>query len=337
MKIVGLEEHFATEEVLEAWQKVDPRWQDLAIRSSLSGDKAERLLDFGALRLAAMDDAGIDIAVLSLTTPGVQNLDPSTAVELARSANDQLANAIRSRPDRFQGFATLPTPSPQIAAKELERAVRELGLHGAMLHGRTRDRNLSDPEFWPIFEAADALRTPLYLHPQSPQQSVLDTYYSGLGTEIDALFARPGIGWHYETGIQIVRLILAGVFDRFPSLQIVTGHWGEVVLFYLDRLDLVSTPAKLPRKISEYFQQQVSVTASGILSQRYLRWALEVLGPERILFATDYPYASLPHGGAREFLQAADLSEADRTKICSGNWEALCALGLTTGETSKDQ
>jgi predicted TIM-barrel fold metal-dependent hydrolase len=325
MKIVGLEEHFATKEVVEAWESAEPRWQDLAMKGSLSSDKAERLLDFGPRRLAAMDDAGIDVAVLSLTTPGVQNLDPSSAVELARSANDQLAAAVRSQPDRYQGFATLPTPSPEIAAKELERAVRELGLQGAMLHGRTRDRNLSDQEFWPIFEAADALRTPLYIHPQSPQQGVLDAYYGGFGREIDALFARPAIGWHYEAGIQIVRLILAGVFDRFPNLEIITGHWGEVVLFYLDRMDMISTHARLPHKISEYFQQHVSVTASGVLSQRYLRWALEVLGPERILFSMDYPYASLPHGAARNFLEDAQLSEDDRTKIASGNWEALCA------------
>jgi len=325
VKIVALEEHFATKEVVEAWEKVDPRWQDLAMKGSLSADKAERLLDFGPRRLAAMDDAGIDVAVLSLTTPGVQNLDPSTAVELARSANDQLASVVRSQPDRYQGFATLPTPNPQSAAKELERSVRELGLKGAMLHGRTRDRNLSDKEFWPVFEAADALRTPLYIHPQSPQQGVLDACYSGFGTEIDALFARPAIGWHYEAGIQIVRLVLSGVFDRFPNLQIVTGHWGEVVLFYLDRIDLITAPARLPRRISEYFQQHVSVTASGILSQRYLRWAVEVLGPDRILFSADYPYASLPQGGARTFLEAARLSDQDRNKIASGNWEALSA------------
>jgi predicted TIM-barrel fold metal-dependent hydrolase len=115
-----------------------------------------------------------------------------------------------------------------------------------MLHGRRRDRNLSEQEFWPIFEAAEALQVPLYLHPQSPQQAVLNAYYKGFGEEIDSLFARAGIGWHYETGIQIIRMILAGVFDRFPNLTIVTGHWGEVVLSYLDRADMLSGTAKLP-------------------------------------------------------------------------------------------
>jgi predicted TIM-barrel fold metal-dependent hydrolase len=325
LKIIGLEEHFATAEIKDAWQNVDPRWRDLALQAPIEGEIAQRLLDFGAKRLAAMDEAGVDVAVLSLTTPGVQSLDADLAVELARSSNDGLAAVVRSQPDRFQGFATLPTPVPQAAAKELERAIRELGFHGAMLHGRTRNRNLSDEEFWPIFEAAEALRAPLYLHPQSPQQGVLDAYYSGFGDELKSLFARPGIGWHYETGIEIIRLILAGVFDRFPELQIITGHWGEVMLFYLDRIDMLSHAAKLPRKISEYVQQHVSVTASGIYSQRYLQWSLEVLGPDRILFATDYPYGRAPRGAAREFLKAAQISEVDRIKIASGNWDRLSA------------
>ena len=325
MNIVALEEHFESAEVLEAWKHVDQRWRDGALRPSSAEDIAKRLLDFGPERILAMDEAGIDVAVLSLTTPGVQNLDAELAVELAVSCNDRLAAAVQCQPNRFQGFATLPTPSPLNAAKELERAVRKLGFNGAMLHGRTRDRNLSDIEFWPIFEVADSLRAPLYMHPQSPQQGVLDAYYTGFGQEVDALFARPGIGWHYEAGMQIVRLVLAGVFDRFPNLQIITGHWGEVILFYLERLDLLSKPARLPRKVSEYVQQHVSVTPSGLFSQRYLCWALEVLGPEHILLATDYPFVPTTQGGSHKFLEQANLNEENTLKIASGNWDRLCA------------
>ena len=148
----------------------------------------------------------------------------------------------------------------------------EVRLQGAMLFGRTGDRNLDHPSFWPIFEAASALRAPLYLHPQTPRSGVVEAYYSGNGDEIDSLFATAGIGCHYETGMQIVRLILAGVFDRFPSLKIITAHWGEVVLFYLDRLDKLSRPANLPRLISEYVREHLYVTPSGMYSQRYLRW-----------------------------------------------------------------
>ena len=325
MRIVGLEEHFVTAEVMQAWKSVEPQWRDLAIKEATEGESAKRLLDFGAMRLAAMDDAGIDVAVLSLTTPGVQNLDSNTAVALARSSNDLLATAVHLRPDRFQGFATLPTPAPQVAAKELERSMHELGLHGAMLHGRTRDLNLSEPRFWPIFEVAEALRVPLYLHPQSPQHGVFDAYYAGFSDEVESLFARAAIGWHYETGVQILRMILKGVFDRFPGLQIITGHWGEVFLFYLDRVDILSGAAKLPRKISEYVRQHVYVTASGIFSQRYLQWSLEVLGANHILFATDYPFAPTSKDAARKFLNAAQVSDEDREKIASGNWEQLCA------------
>jgi predicted TIM-barrel fold metal-dependent hydrolase len=206
----------------------------------------------------------------------------------------------------------------------LERAVTKLGFHGAMLHGRTRDRNLDHPDFMPIFEAADHLRAPLYIHPQSPQPVVRDAYYNGFGEELDSLFARPGIGWHYETGVQIIRLMLAGVFDRFPNLQIIAGHWGEVILFYLDRIDLLGHAAKLPRLPSEYFRDHVMVTPSGIFSQRYLRWATEVIGVDRIMFAADYPYAIAEDGAARRFIEEASLSEQDRSKIASGNWERLC-------------
>jgi predicted TIM-barrel fold metal-dependent hydrolase len=325
MKIIALEEHFVTPEVLEAWRTSDPKWQDLALNASADADRTRRLLEIGPERLAAMDEAGIDVAVLSLTTPGLQSLDRDQAIELAHLTNDRLAAAVRQYPGRLQGFASLPTLAPEAAARELERSVCELGLHGAMVFGRTRDRNFDLPEFWPIFEAAAALKAPLYLHPQSPQRAVLDAYYSGLGDDVDALFGRPGIGWHYEAGVQLLRLVLAGVFDRFPDLQIVTGHWGEVVLFYLERIDLMARAVKLPRKISEYFRQHISVTPSGLFSQRYLRWASEVIGVENILFSTDYPFAQAAPGIARHFLESADLSDTDRLKIASGNWDRLSA------------
>ena len=232
---------------------------------------------------------------------------------------------MRRWPERFQGFATLATPDPRAAAKELERAVTKLGLNGAMLFGRTRDRNLDHPDNWPIFEAVAALRAPLYIHPQAPVPAVRDALYSGFGDDVDAAFATFGLGWHYETGAQILRMVLAGVFDRFPDLQIVTGHWGEVVLFYLERIDGLARVSKLEKPVSDYFRQHVSVTPSGMWSERYLRWALEILGPERILFSSDYPYRFEPGGGARRFLVSANLSDADRTAIAHGNWGRLVA------------
>ena len=324
MKLTGLEEHFVTTEVLAAWAALDPQWQDVALTHSDGGAMKRRLLDLGDERLAAMDDTGLDVQVLSLTAPGLQSLAPGEATALQTRSNDLLIDTVRSRPDRFQGFATLATSAPDAAARELERMVK-LGLNGAMLFGRTRDRNLDHPANDPIFEVASTLRAPLYLHPQSPLPAVRDAIYSGFDDAIDAAFATHGIGWHYETGVQILRLILAGVFDRYPDLQIITGHWGEVVLFYLDRIDHLAQIAKLDRPIADYFRSNVSVTPSGVWSERYLRWAIEVLGVERILFSTDYPYRFTPEGGARRFLADATLGTDDKAAIAHGNWDRLVA------------
>jgi uncharacterized protein len=263
--------------------------------------------------------------VLSLTTPGVQNLAPADAVPLARATNDEIARAVRERPDRFGGFATLPTPDPPAAAAELERAVRELGLDGAMIFGRTRDRTMDAPEFWPIYEAAAALQAPLHLHPQSPPPAVRDAYYRGFGPRLDAALATHGLGWHYESGVEFLRLVLAGVFDRFPDLQIVLGHWGELVLFYLDRIGSLDAIAGLQRPIAEYMRTNVHLAPSGVFSHRYLRWAREIVGADRLLFSTDYPFVTAPGNGARAFVEDAPITAGERAAIGSGNWATLRA------------
>ena len=323
MRIIGLEEHFVTDDVLDAWKRVEPRWQEVGQQQSSGGEMDDRLRDLGEGRIAACDQAGLDVQVLSLTAPALASLDPREANALQVACNDLLAATVRQRPDRLQGLAALAMPDPVAAAGELERAVTRLGLNGAMLFGRTRDRNLDHQDNWPVFEAASALRAPLYIHPQSPQPAVREAIYGGFGEAVDGALSTFGLGWHYEAGVQILRLVLAGVFDRFPDLQIVTGHWGEVVLFYLDRIDGLAGPAKLERPVSDYFRRNVSVTPSGIWSQRYLRWAVEMLGVERIMFSSDYPYRFTPDGSARRFLEEADLSPADKEAIAHRNWERL--------------
>jgi predicted TIM-barrel fold metal-dependent hydrolase len=323
MQIIGLEEHFVTVEVLAAWRALDPRRQDLSLIPSTHSDTARRLADLGDERLRAMDDAGVDAQVLSLSTPGVQGLDRAEAVALQTAANDVLADAVHRRPDRFGGLATLATPDPSAAAAELERAVTELGLDGAMIFGRTGDRTMDASEFWPIYEAAEALRAPLHLHPQSPPPAVRRAYYGGYGDRLDAALATHGIGWHYESGIELLRLILAGVFDRFPDLQIVVGHWGEIVLFYLDRIATLDEVGTLQRPIADYFRTNIHVTPSGVLSHRYLQWAVEVIGADRIMFATDYPFGAVAKDGAQTFLREAALSDPDRAAVASGNWARL--------------
>lgn len=325
MKTIGLEEHFVTPEVVRAWQALDPRHQDLALVPSTVGEPARRLAELEGDRLAAMDDTGLDVQILSLSTPGVQNLDRGDAVALQTATNDRLAAAIRAHPDRFGGFAALATPDPAAAASEFERAVTQLGLDGALVFGRTRERPLDHPGFRPILETAQALRAPLYLHPQSPPPEVRAAYYHGLGDAADAAFAAYGLGWHYDTGVHLLRLILTGVFDRYPDLQLIVGHWGETVLFYLERIEKIPAVAKLDRPLVDYFHDNIHLTPSGMFSKRYLRWASEIVGIDRIMLATDYPFEAAPQGGTRYFLAEADLTEADQHKIASENWNRLRA------------
>lgn len=322
-KVIGLEEHFVTDAVLKAWQELDPQWQDLSLAPSTHGESGRRLAELDGDRVAAMDEAGVDVQVLSLSTPGVQNIGAGDAVALATQTNDLLADAIARRPDRFGGFATLPTPDPEAAAAELHRAVTTLGLDGAMIFGRTRERTMDAPEFWPIYEAAAELHAPLHLHPQSPGQAVRQAYYTGFDDRLDAALATHGIGWHYETGIGLIRLILAGVFDRFPDLQVIVGHWGEMVLFYLDRISTLDPLLNLERPVADYLRTNVYVAPSGVYSHRYLQWAAELVGGDRLLFSTDYPFVPAPAGAARAFITESPFNQIGQEAFASGNWERL--------------
>ena len=245
-------------------------------------------------------------------------------MEAARRVNDLIAETCAHRPDRFQGFAALPTPDPHAAPRELERAVRDLGLKGALLCGRTRERHLDHPELRPMLAKAAELGVPLFIHPQTPLPAVREASYSGIGETADLALAAFGLGWHYEAGLQWVRLAAAGVFDELPNLQIILGHWGEVVLFYLERTSAVFTRAlDLKRPLAEYARRNLYVTGSGMWSEAYLLRCLEIVGPERLLFSSDYPYQYRSGRQARRFLETAPLDEARREALANGNWNRL--------------
>ena len=253
-----------------------------------------------------MDESGVDVQVLSVTTPALHNLEPEESVTLAQRTNDLVAASIADYPKRFQGFATLPTAVPANAALELERSVQSRGLSGAMLCGRTRAKNLDHPDFLPKFGTAAKLGVPLFVHPQIPQRAVREGYYSGFGDSIDtAVEVRWDGTMSYEAGIQFVRLMLARVFDRYPDLQIILGHWGEVILFCRERLNSLARVAQLRRPVADYIRQNLNVTSSGMWSQSYLQRTLEIVEPERLLFSTDYPYQYRPGGAGRSFLDEA--------------------------------
>jgi predicted TIM-barrel fold metal-dependent hydrolase len=328
MKIIALEEHFRNAAIEEAVERRLPPDQRILSDKGMAAytPPTSQQEDLGTDRLKQMDATGIDVQVLSYGSPGTQVLPASEAVPLARDANDQLARAIQAHPDRFAGFATLPTPDPEAAAVEFERAVQKLGFKGAMINGRTNDRFLDDPSFRPILEAAVALDVPLYLHPTLPSKAVQDAYYAGLDPTISACFAAAGWGWHMETGIHALRLILAGIFDRYPSLQLILGHWGEMIPFYLARVDEAFTPITkhLQRRVSEYFLQQVYVTPSGMFTLPPFLLTLQIMGADHIMYAVDYPFLAGEH--ARTFLETAPISPADKEKIAHGNAEKLLKL-----------
>jgi uncharacterized protein len=329
MRVIAIEEHFTLPAILEATSRSEwsRRTRELGERGLRLGTSVvPKLADLEAGRIADMDAAGIDLQVLSHSQPSLEDLDAREAVPLAREANDQLSEAIARHPDRFRGFACLPTTAPEAAADELERAVSELGFRGALVNGRTHGKFLDSAEFWPIFERAERLGVPIYLHPGLPPAAVREACYDGLGPVAGHWLSVAAWGWHIDTGIHALRLIAAGVFDRFPGLQVVIGHMGEAIPFMVDRTTATFSKrvSGLQREVKEYFAENFWVTTSGFFTNGPLLCLLEAVGPDRVIFAVDYPYSSNEEG--RAFLDRMPVSAADREKIVHGNAERLLRL-----------
>jgi predicted TIM-barrel fold metal-dependent hydrolase len=320
-KLIAIEEHFLTPKIRAAWAASKIGLEGTEVFDQ--GEVGVRLDDLAEGRIALMDEAGVDVQVLSVTTPALHNLEPEESVLLARQTNDLVASVVAKRPDRFQGFATLPSAAPEAAAEELERCVKELGLKGWMSCGRTREKSLDHADFRPIQRTAARLGVPVFIHPQIPQRAVRDVYYSGFGEPIDTAFAAFGLGWHYEAGIQFLRLVLAGIFEELPELQIILGHWGEVVLFFVERMGGLAKIAKLSRPVIETMRTNLYITPSGMWNEEYLRRTVEIVGPERILFSTDYPYQYRPGREARRFFENVPLSAEENEMFGWRNWERL--------------
>ena len=317
-RTITLEEHFSTPTFTEGPGRY---------LKNRPAKLIEKLCDLGDLRIADMDAAGIDVQVLSLTAPGVEQLDATEAVELARDANDLLADAVRRHPSRFAGFASLPTAAPDTAADELERMVREHGFKGAVINGHIRGRYLDDEFFWPILERAEALQVPLYLHPTPPPQPVIEASYVGNYTaEVTGQLANSAWGWHIETATHILRLILSGALDRYPRLQLVIGHLGEALPFMLPRIDhrLPMEVTKLHRPMGAYLRDNLHYTFGGFnFIPTFLDLLLQV-GVNRIMFSADYPYGSMSQ--ASTFLDQLPVSPADKEKIAHDNAELLLGI-----------
>ena len=318
MKLIGIEEHFLTTEIRDAWHAIGLEAVDPSVAFH-SGQIEARLINLAEDRIALMDETGLDVQVLSLTTPALHDLGPES-IQMAKRANDILAEAVSRHPTRFQALATLPVAMPDEAAEELERCVKTLGFKGTMLCGRVGARHLDDITFTPIFKCAETLSVPILLHPRTPPIAVRDAYYSGFSPQVDAALSTYGLGWHYDAGIQFIRLMLAGTFDRMPGLNVILGHWGELVLFYAERLAAIDRVSGLMHPISTYLRRNLYITASGMFLPHYLARAVAVVGEDRLLFSTDFPYQYRPGHDAKQFLDNCGLSESAKAKFAYGNW-----------------
>ena len=331
MRTVALEEHFALPALVS---RIDPAL--IRRRGFPPPDQApatmagphDRLKDLGPDRLKDMDAADITVQVLSWSGPGADLLPGEAGVALAREVNDALARTISAHPGRYAGFAHLPMQSPGDAADELERAVRTLGLCGALVNGLTQDRFLDHPSFEVLLARAEALDVPVYIHPNIPPEAVRQAYFVGLPKQTtNFALSIAGWGWHSETAIHILRLVLNGTLDRHPRLQLIIGHMGEMLPMMLARCDEIlsrETRHYLTRPVSQTILDQVHVTTSGLFTVPPLQVLLAVFGIDKVMFSVDYPYS--PNSKGRTFLDQLPLAPADRAKLAHGNADRLLKL-----------
>ncbi len=314
-QVIALEEHYFDPEV---------RTHVSGLDATTAPRIVERLDDLGALRLKEMDEAGIDIQVLSHANPSLQKLDAATAVPLARRVNDRLYDAVQRHPDRFAAFAALPTADPKAAADELERAVTRLGFKGAMIHGLTNGVFHDDIRFWPIYERAQALDVPLYIHPGIPQPAIIETYYKEYIQKYPNIL-RAAWGFTVETATQGIRLILGGVFDAHPRLKIILGHLGEGLPFYLWRINMgLVRDGAGPTWFRDAFCEHFWITTSGFFSDPALLCCVMEMGIDRILFSVDYPFVENPPG--TKWLETLPLCAEDKEKLLNGNVKRLLKM-----------
>ena len=315
--IVALEEHYWDAEVAGHFKERGPEMRNPAMQ--------ERLHDLGALRIKEMDEAGIDLQVISHGAPALQRIDPETAVPLARRANDRLHQAIQKNAARFAGFAVVPTTADaKAAADELERAVTQLGFKGGMIHGLSNGLWIDDKRFWPIFERAQALDVPIYMHPAVPHKAVVDAYYKDYLEQFPNLMTAAW-GFTVETATQGIRLVLSGVFEAYPRLKIILGHLGESLPFSLWRIDMaLQRQGNRPMPFRDTFREHFWITTSGNFSTPSLLCSLMEMGADRILFSVDYPF--VPNAPGVKWMEHVPLSPEDRAKILNGNAKKLLRL-----------
>jgi predicted TIM-barrel fold metal-dependent hydrolase len=313
--VIALEEHYWDKEIAA---------QFVGAEGTRDPRMLERLYDLGELRLKEMDEAGIDMQILSHGAPSAQKLSGPDAVEVTRRANDRLHAVVAANPKRFAAFAALPTIDPKASADELERTTK-LGFKGAMIHGLANGVFLDDKRFWPIYERAQALDVPIYLHPSVPMPAVMEAYYQDYAKDFP-MVVRAAWGYTVETATQAIRLVLSGAFDAYPRLKIVLGHLGETLPFLVWRVDqaLARPGAAKPMSFRDIFCGHFYITTSGNFSNPALLCCVMEMGIDRILFAVDWPFVA--NKPAVQWMETVPLCDEDRIKILSGNAQKLFRL-----------
>ena len=333
MRVVALEEHFTVPALV---RRIDPAAisrRGFRPRTVPAGrpNPLEALPEIGERRLQSMDEAGITVQVLSNTGPGPDLVPGPEGIAIAREMNDHLAAAVARHPDRFAGFAVLPMQSPDAAPVELARAVKDLRFVGALINGTTEGRFLDHPSYDGLLAAAVDLDVPIYVHPHLAPEGVRQAYFSELQPGASRVLEAAGWGWHSETAIHLLRMVLSGALDRHPRLRLVIGHMGEMLPMMLARIDEVFALdiEHLKRPISRAILDQVWLTTSGIFTEPPFLAALLTFGIDRIMFSVDYPYA--PNAKGRAFLDRLSLAPADMAKLAHANADALLKLKPRAG------
>ncbi len=314
--VIAIEEHYWDPELTKTYQGPE---------AGRGGEIDKRLYDFADLRIKEMDEAGVDIQVLSHGAPSTQKLPAGIAVKIAREVNDRLAAQIKVNPTRFAGFAALPTSVPEAAADELERCVKELGFKGAMTHGTANGEYMDAEKFWPIFARAEKLDVPIYFHPSLPDPRITDIYLKEYVKDFP-LVVRPAWGFTIDTATQAIRMVLSGVFERHPKLKIILGHFGETLPFLLWRIDsALKRPGGKQVDFRGIFSSNFWLTTSGFFSDPALLCCVMEMGVDRILFAVDWPFV-IDNKPAVQWLSRIPLSDEDKVKIASGNAKRLLRM-----------
>lgn len=326
MRVVTLEEHITFPKMVN---KIPQEVQNKHYlgQSPMIQRLADKLADIKGDRLRSMDDNGITTQVLSVTGAGADLLDAAGSPPFAAAYNDAIAERIAGHPGRFKAFAHLPTTNPEAAAQELERTVKNYNFCGALINGLTNDEFLDDEKYAPIFASAQQLNVPIYLHPGLPPKAVFDAYYTNLPKHAGAFLSIAGWGWHSETALHTLRLIVSGTLDKFPKLKLIIGHMGEMIPMMMVRTDKmfgIDQGGANQRSVIQTLRDQVYITTSGVFTLPPLQLAIDTFGIDNIMFSVDYPFSTNETG--KNFLESMPPEQIDLEKLMHGNADKLLNL-----------